>query len=844
MDNYPRHVTTKWLLAGAAVGALSIPATARAQEAQGTSVSEEIIVTARVGQESLQDVPVSVQVVTGEAIRKLALTDATEISKLAPGLNLNSPTGNSNNLELILRGVRWTASSGTPAIPTYLNEIAFQPTAVLTSLFDIGQVEVLRGPQGTTRGAPSISGAVTIATMRPDLDDFGGYASGLIGANEHRNAQAAINVPIIAGKLAVRVAGVYDRNEGSGIKGISAGLPDPFFRTAGGRASLRFEPSDTLRFNLMYQRLYQKGYYYQHVSGTGSPGRAAVAALGLSAIPANFNGPALSYRDYASVQETPSTVDNHTTLIVANANWEVLGHRLTYNFGSMEAPSTGATAVDNANVVPGFDFLPDGYAPGGKYRFHEVRVSSVRSSDRIFDYDVGFYANSSGTDSDGLLFNTNVFLPGSFGPNFYSVPGQIRTPLSRYVLPVQSVFYLKTRNYSFYANLQFHLGEKTELSAGIRYIHDRRPTRLEVTRPNTFANAAPFPFILASVPPAAQPFVTTCEAAGLISSPVYPGTCDAAVAGASTVDNPGGKTFEPVIYNASLSHRFSPDLLVYATVGSSWRQGLPAIGNTGLSGAFLVPKPEKATSYEVGIKSSPTTWIYFNADVFQIDYKDQLSQFEGIAYFNAVSGSASQTSLAFFANVDARVRGFEAEINARPLAGLTLAANLSYAKIKSKGGPVPCNDASRPISATNQLNFCPSVRGQVLNPTSPFQASFRGDYEFPVMTSIQGYARFIANLQGKNPAFGVSDSAFSAKSYATIDLYGGVRGEAGNWELGVYAKNAFNRREQLSQRGILNTVYSGYDFPGMPTVGTGYNLTSANQPREVGVTLRYAFGSR
>ena len=161
-------------LASVGLAALIAPTAAWAQEtpadpAAENVVAEEagdtgaIIVTARRGEENLQDVPVSVQVVTGDTIEKLAITSAEEISKLAPGLTLTNAGANTN---VTLRGVTWQPGSGTPATPIYFNEVPFDPGQTIVSLFDIGQIEVLRGPQGTTRGAPSISGAVTISTRK------------------------------------------------------------------------------------------------------------------------------------------------------------------------------------------------------------------------------------------------------------------------------------------------------------------------------------------------------------------------------------------------------------------------------------------------------------------------------------------------------------------------------------------------------------------------------------------------------------------------------------------------------------------------------------------------------
>ena len=164
-------MTRKFIRVLAATTALTAAFPAFAQDAQvdeavASDEGAEIIVTARRSDERLQDVPVSVQAISGDTLAKLAINSAEEVSKLAPGLTLENRGAST---QVVLRGVTWQPGSGTPATPIYWNEIPFDPGDTIQSLFDVGQIEVLRGPQGTSRGAPSISGAVTIdhAQARP-----------------------------------------------------------------------------------------------------------------------------------------------------------------------------------------------------------------------------------------------------------------------------------------------------------------------------------------------------------------------------------------------------------------------------------------------------------------------------------------------------------------------------------------------------------------------------------------------------------------------------------------------------------------------------------------------------
>ena len=121
---------------------LALPTAAMAQAApadESASAADDgaIIVTARRSDEKLQNVPESVQAISGNQLQKLAITSADELSKLAPGLTL---VNNGASTLIILRGVTWKPGSGTPATPLYFNEVPFDPGQTVVSLFDIGQI--------------------------------------------------------------------------------------------------------------------------------------------------------------------------------------------------------------------------------------------------------------------------------------------------------------------------------------------------------------------------------------------------------------------------------------------------------------------------------------------------------------------------------------------------------------------------------------------------------------------------------------------------------------------------------------------------------------------------------
>ncbi len=826
--------------------AFALPTAAFAQTAETQPAATDdatdgdiIIVEARRSSENVQDVPVAVQVVTGDDLQKRAITTVEEVSKLAPGLTLVN-AGSSTSVTL--RGVTWLPGSGTPATPIYYNDIAFDPGQVIVSLFDVGQIEVLRGPQGTSRGAPSISGAVTITSRKPDLNEFGGFVQGLYGSADHTDLQGAINVPVIKDVLAVRFAANIEDSNGSRIESVKSAIKSSY-KDRSYRATVLLQPTDTLSFQAMYQQRKSRTLNFTQVVGTGSPGIAAqtngTTGVRTPAQAANFNGPALTLADRASVQDTPSINDQHIDLLTFNASWDVFGHTISYNYGrQFNRSRPTVNEVDPLNILPGFSpytLVTNNGLP--KYTVQELRFSSLPADNRPFDYDIGWYSKHSG--GRGLNFNAPTYLSGAFGRPDSAAPGSVTVPDSRYVLNSDTNIVIGQIFDSFYGNVRFHITDRTELSGGLSIVRDRVPVTLAI---NTSAalNAVSSAFLPLPgfCPFAAQPGTTAAASTIYTGAPLV---CDVSIPAGPRPGQVNNDKYTKALYNFSLSHKFTDDLLVYANTGTSFRTGLPAINNPGLPAGLVTPAPESATSYEIGVKSSFGNKLRINAAVFQLDYKNQLTTFEAVPYFNTVSGRTAQTSLAFYRNVDAQVRGFELEIAAKPIDNLSLGANISYSKIKSQGGTVPCNDPTRPINAANPINTCPLASGEVLNTQAPFQATINGGYEIPFSDSLGGYFRFNVNHQGKNPNFGnfrTGTVSKSTPSYQIVDLFAGVNGGNNAWDIGFYAKNVFDKQVEIARVRTINSIYPQF------IAASGYDVVRTNLPREVGVTARFSFGSR
>jgi iron complex outermembrane recepter protein len=205
--------------------------------------SNEIIVTARKRQESLQDVPVAVTAVTGDIIERRGLQNVRDIAALTPGLNINSDAA--GRAFVAIRGVGITlVDSVQPGVGIFLDGIYQPNTSYLNNpLIDIERVEVLRGPQGTLYGKNTLGGAINVITRQPGNTLEGTFIGSYAGPDNSWFASGSISGPIIADRLQARLA--YGHREQDGfIRNTTLGIDANLLNTDTLNATLRAEPWD------------------------------------------------------------------------------------------------------------------------------------------------------------------------------------------------------------------------------------------------------------------------------------------------------------------------------------------------------------------------------------------------------------------------------------------------------------------------------------------------------------------------------------------------------------------------------------------------------------------------
>ena len=200
---FPNRAATQRNVLSLAVALALLAPMAYAQESAGEASTEDatldqIVVTARKREETLQDVPVAVTAFTPQALDKLNVEDLSDLDAQVPNLTIYAARGSSSTVTAYIRGVGqsdplWGVD---PGVGIYLDDVYIaRPQGALLDVFDIGRVEVLRGPQGTLYGKNTIGGAIKyVSKALPE--QFDGFASVTIGNYSQLDVKAAVGGPI------------------------------------------------------------------------------------------------------------------------------------------------------------------------------------------------------------------------------------------------------------------------------------------------------------------------------------------------------------------------------------------------------------------------------------------------------------------------------------------------------------------------------------------------------------------------------------------------------------------------------------------------------------------------
>lgn len=233
--------------------AISIPVQvwAEADEAK-YAMLEEVVTTARKRSEPLQDTPVAATVLGGQALDMTFHGDLKTLPFPAPNVNIAGVSAFSNAVSVAIRGIQSADIDSTidPPVGIFVDGVYIaRPAASSMDLFDVEQIEILRGPQGTLFGRNTSAGALQIRTRRPS-GEFGTRGKITVGEYGRFDVRAAVDLPIIEDKVNAKISVMSQTMDGyftSNVNGRDLGAEE----ILSVRPMIQFTPNDKLDITLI-----------------------------------------------------------------------------------------------------------------------------------------------------------------------------------------------------------------------------------------------------------------------------------------------------------------------------------------------------------------------------------------------------------------------------------------------------------------------------------------------------------------------------------------------------------------------------------------------------------------
>jgi len=616
------------LLVGTSLTALVMAGVAQAEQAAPAAAADptaiqEVVITAQKRQENLQEVPIAVTALTSEALKNKKVDNLLGLSGLAPALQIKTDD-NAANPRIFIRGVGVNDfnPSTASAVGIYVDGVYIaSPLAQLASFYDLQQVEVLRGPQGTLYGRNTTGGAINVSTRKP-TDHYEGDLSFEYGRFNEVNLQGGVGGPIAGDKVLLRLSGVYVRDDGYTLDratGKHGNNQDRY----GVRAVLRLKPTSQLTDDLTISTNQSRGgsilaYNRSLVAQTAEAADGPPdPSLGFSLCkPAYYtSGQCTNVLGYANTSKDLYAGD-YSFLGKDIVKLFGVSNTLNYDLGpatlvsvtSYQRAARNDQEETDASPIP---LITASYIALQKTVSQELRLQS-NGHTRLRYVGGLYYAHddlSNNSYYDILRAARSPTPENPTGVDLADSIGVFGWPLTQ-----------ATDSYAIFGQVDYDLTDRLTVTGGLRYSADRK----------TFH------------------YVSEAEFGTI---PIF------------TFD--GAKTFGSVSGRIGLQYKLTPDANLYFTYNRGTKSGGFFSGQT-TEPADLGPyKDENVNAYEVGAKTEFFDHrLRANFSAFYYDYKD-------LQVYTAVQ--RNQITVQLFTNASAaRMYGAEVELQARPMRGLDL----------------------------------------------------------------------------------------------------------------------------------------------------------------------------
>lgn len=694
------------LLSAGGVLFLTLPGAAvNAAEKSGTdqrmSVLEEVTVTARRVEESLQDSPISITAFSSQDLEAIGVSEAGDIAQYTPNLSMRKQSGSQDDYAVGIRGV----ANGEPALTVdqtvglYIDGVYLaRSTGLAFDIVDLERIEILRGPQGTLFGRNTIGGAINIVTEGP-REEVAYRQQASFGNKEYQRHRITVDTGRHGG-FAAKLSGLYTERQGD-VTGLYDG------KRLGGNEGQAARLAVNWHAHEQFSADYSFDYYHRESNASINQLSAVRDTVSNPASPF-YGGPiytaaraSASERRLSRLPVQATREDDNRSRISAHAltmTWNlrpnltlksISSYRdwdkdqyVAMDYASFRAD--GATVLNAATgqpisagtLVPLFDTRRDS---SQRQLTQEIQLIGSLFDERL-RYTTGiYYFEEQGEERNPQ----NLVIPTCLA---LDEPGCAAVGTSLFLSSPFFAYEIDNHSWSIYGELSYALSPDLDLAFGYRYTRDRKQTELT----NTLDGALQ------------------------------------TVADSNTWSN-----FNPSL---TLSYRINDAINTYVKVATGYRSGGYNARATRVED-FLTPFDEEhITSYEIGWKSDlADNTLRFNAALYHMRYEDQQ-----VAQFAAGSGGGASV----ISNAgESASTGLELEATWLPTAGLMLMA--SYGLIDQSfdsfetgvvdpvsGFPLGFNaDISETAS---DIRYSPRHTGAfiaeyTLNPTSYGQLSLRVD---------------------------------------------------------------------------------------------------------------------
>lgn len=719
------------------------------------SALQEVIVTANRREENVQKVPVSIQVITGGDL------DKSGASQFQDYLNSVSSVGftksGAGSVRLGIRGVSNVngdesgVAKSKSAVGLYLNDVPIQGAGPIPdlSLYDLSRVEVLKGPQGTLYGEGSMGGAIKMILTPADPTAFS--AKGDISASDgsrtdtNYNIRGAVNIPLIADRLAARIVATYRDDQGyiDNIRTGQDGLGDNELSSA--RLLLDGKITDSLSAELLYLHQHQKIDGFPDVSVTNVDAAPTDVKTSIDDLTTDIPDRRYMRQDFDLAGITLKYRVGSVELSAASSYWQ--NKRDRYDRNPFIGIYDGFALLDFG--LPGIDISdPQGFTINVDQHAYaqELRLSSV-DADR-FNWTVGAFMRSAkqkGRSWDTLpnfaVYNANMQAnAAAMAPLLGFLGATLDDALFDDERDVyRNVVHESFKQYAVYGETDIKLNEKLSLKLGLRAFKED----LDIDQSAEALAIEALDFMLAGFPVTSQ--------------------------SSASADDDG------VVPRVGLAYQVTPDHLLYALASKGFRSGGPNFNDFHDPTVPELYKADTLWNYELGAK---TMWLdrrlAVNLSLYRVDWKD------------VQVPAVSPGSTGYVANGGkARINGGELQIIAAPTDHWQFGANLGLLDSKLQSVDPTVDNALVGADLPNAPKTTASAYLQYAQPVALGKASIRFDYQFIDKQAI----RLITTT--------APEDSFFVDSYSTARLQLAIENE--RWNAALFADNLFDERGQLNR---------------------------------------------